>query len=88
MRFPHTWVAIDEDNDAVVMEIRNVLDHPTESGVEFSFPNITRLVYAGDNLFCSEEDVYNPARDAGTAIGEWVAAGGKLRSRPIPPKQV
>ena len=79
-------LAIDDDNDAVVMEIRNVLDHPTEAGVEFSFPNITRLVYAGDNLFCSEEDVYNPARDIGSAIGDWIAAGGKLRGKPIPPK--
>jgi hypothetical protein len=88
MRFPRTWVAIDEDNDALVMEVRNVLDHPSEPGVEFGFPNITRLVYAGDNRFSSEEDVYNPTRDAPHAVGGWIKAGGQLRTEPLPLKHV
>ncbi|WP_405490586.1 nuclear transport factor 2 family protein [Nocardia sp. NBC_00511] len=82
MRFPHEWIAFDEDNDAIVISIRNVLDHPTEAGVEFWFPNISRIVYAGDGLFASEEDTYNPARDAPRVVGEWVQAGGVLRSAP------
>ncbi|MDH6196986.1 putative SnoaL-like aldol condensation-catalyzing enzyme [Mycobacterium frederiksbergense] len=86
MRFPHTWVAVDEDNGAIVMEILNVLDHPTEPGREFGFPNITRLVYAGDNQFSSEEDVYNPVRDAPHAVGEWLKAGGVLLSEPLAAK--
>jgi hypothetical protein len=88
MRFPHTWVAVDEDSGAIVMEIWNVLDHPTEPGREFGFPNVTRLVYAGDNLFSCEEDVYNPARDAPRAIGEWLKAGGVMLSEPPPMKHV
>lgn len=78
MRFPHTWVAYDEEEGAIVMEILNVLDHPTEAGVEFGFPNLTRLVYAGDRLFSSEEDVYNPSRDAPRVVGAWLQAGGQM----------
>ena len=86
MRFPHTWVAIDEENGAIVTEIINALDHPTEPGTVFGFPNITRLVYAGDNLFSSEEDVYNPVRDAPRAVGEWLQAGGVMQAEPMAAK--
>ena len=42
MRFPNDWVAFDEDNDALVMMIRNLLDHPTDpNGEPFWFPNWT-----------------------------------------------
>lgn len=89
MRFPHEWVAFDEENDAIVIGIKNVLDHPTEPGVEFWFPNVTRIVYAGDGLFSSEEDVYNPARDAAQAVGEWIQAGGQMLCEPkVPMKHV
>jgi hypothetical protein len=88
MHFRHSWTAIDEANDAVVVEIQNILDHPSEPGVEFTFPNVTRLVYGGDGLFASEEDVYNPARDAPGAVGAWLAAGGVLRAKPIPMQHV
>jgi hypothetical protein len=84
MRFPQDWVAYDEENDAIVIGIRNVLDHPTEPGVEFGFPNVSRLVYAGDGLFSSEEDVYNPVRDAPRVVGEWLAAGGRMLTQPPP----
>jgi hypothetical protein len=84
MRFRHSWTAWDDDNAAVVVEIQNILDHPTEPGVEFAFPNVTRLVYGRDGLFASEEDVYNPARDAPSAVGAWIKAGGVLRAKPIP----
>jgi hypothetical protein len=82
MRFPHAWVAYDDDNDAVVVCIRNALEHPTEPGTLFEFPNITRLIYGGNGLFSSEEDVYNPARDTAEAIGAWIKAGGQMASPP------
>nr|WP_240945613.1 nuclear transport factor 2 family protein [Rhodococcus sp. HNM0569] len=82
MRLRHDWVAVDVDNDAVVAQICNILDHPDEPGVEFTFPNVSRLVYAGDLQFSSQEDVYNPARDAPQVVGEWIAAGGRLAARP------
>ncbi|CAM4344408.1 SnoaL-like domain protein [Mycobacterium basiliense] len=85
MRFPHEWIAYDEDNDAVVLMIKNLLDHPTDpSGEPFWFPNWTRLVYAGDGLFSSEEDIYNPNRDAPRVIAAWMHAGGKLATNEIP----
>jgi hypothetical protein len=32
-------------------------------------------------LFSREEDIYNPARDAGRVIKAWLAAGGEFVSR-------
>ncbi len=85
MRFPTSWVAFDEDNGAVLMEVRNLLDAPAtgdEPGAEFWFPNWTRLVYAGENLWSSEEDVYNPHRDAARTVGAWLKAGGEFAVKP------
>ena len=88
MRFPQDWVAYDEDNGAVIVMIKNLLDHPTDpAGEPFWFPNWTRLVYAGDNLWSSEEDIYNPRRDAARAVGGWLKAGGELRTDEIPSPQ-
>ena len=36
MRFPSDWTAYDEDNDAVVIMIKNLLDHPTDPKVSRS----------------------------------------------------
>jgi hypothetical protein len=84
IRLTHDWVAYDEPNDAIVLGVNNILDHPSEPGLEFSFPCISRLVYAGDGLFSVQEDVYNPDRDAMRAVQNWVAAGGQLRAEPRP----
>ncbi|MDP7701816.1 nuclear transport factor 2 family protein [Mycobacterium sp. TY815] len=85
MRFPSDWTAYDEEHDAVVIMIKNLLDHPTDpDGEPFWFPNWTRLVYAGDGLFASEEDIYNPNRDAPRVVGAWIQAGGKLATDAIP----
>ncbi len=79
MQFPQDWVVFDEANDAVLLQARNLLPHPTDpEHPGFGFPTWTRLVYAGDGLWSSEEDVYNPARDAGRVLKEWRAAGGKF----------
>lgn len=88
MRFPHTWLVVDEEEGAIVTEILNTLDHPTEPGVTFALPNITRLVYAGDNLFSCEEDIYNPHRDGARAIGGWIKAGGEMLCMPPDMKYV
>jgi hypothetical protein len=81
MRFPSDWIAYDDENDAVVIMIKNLLDHPTDpNGEPFWFPNWTRLVYAGNGLFSSEEDIYNPNRDAPGAVAAWMEAGGQFAS--------
>jgi hypothetical protein len=78
MYFPQDWVLYDEDNDAIVMCVQNVLPHPEDPDINFAFPNWTRLVYAGDGQFSLEEDIYNPNRGAPEAIRGWLAAGGKF----------
>lgn len=83
MRFPYDWTAFDEQNDAVILMIRNDLGDPTGGTKEYWFPNWTRLVYAGDGLFSSEEDIYNPDRDAPRVVGEWLRAGGRLATTEI-----
>jgi len=83
MTFPQDWVAYDDDNAAIVFQCQNRLEHPTDpDGAPFQFASWTRLVYAGDGTFSSEEDVYNPARDANKVIGAWLEAGGKLAIEP------
>ena len=46
-----------------------------------------RLTYAGDNQWSSEEDIYNPNRDAARVVGAWLKAGGKLATDKIPSPQ-
>ena len=81
MTFPQDWIVFDEENGAVVFQCQNRLPHPTDpEGEPFQFPNWTRLVYAGAGLWKSEEDVYNPAKDANPTIKAWLKAGGKFSS--------
>jgi hypothetical protein len=81
MTFPQDWVVFDEDRAAVLFQCQNRFpDPPGYSGPPFQFPNWTRLVYGGGGLWASEEDVYNPARDAPRVFQAWVEAGGKVLS--------
>ena len=81
MTFPQNWWVLDEERGAVVFECRNEFPEPLQAdGTAFSFPNWTRLVYGGNGLWSSEEDIYNPARDAGRVFKAWVVAGGKTRA--------
>lgn len=82
MVFPQDWLAFDEEQGAIVFQCQNLLPHPTDpEGEPFSFPSWTRLVYGGNGLFKSEEDIYNPSRDAGRTIKAWLKAGGQFASR-------
>ncbi len=81
MTFPQDWWVIDEENGAVVFQCQNLLEHPTDpSQPGFGFPSWTRLVYAGGGRWKSEEDVYNPSRDAPAVIKAWREAGGRFES--------
>jgi hypothetical protein len=85
MTFPQDWVMFDEASGAIVFQCQNAFPAPFDAGGKaFSFPNWTRLVYAGDGKFSSEEDIYNPARDARRTVQEWRAAGGRF----LTPEQV
>jgi hypothetical protein len=82
MTFPQDWIAFDEEKGAIVFQCQNRLPHPTDpEGEPFSFPTWTRLVYAGEGLFSSEEDIYNPTKDAGPTIKAWMRAGGRFASK-------
>ena len=83
MDFPWEWYCIDEANDAIVFCVQNTLPHPDR---KFSFPNWSRVIYAGKGLFSYQEDIYNPARTE-PVFQEWLAMGGKLESEPrVEPK--
>lgn len=70
--FPWDWYTIDAEQGWVVGQVRNRFTDPGDGEV-YDAANWTRLVYAGDGLFSSEEDVYNPAEFAPMVQG-WLAA--------------
>ena len=85
MTFPQDWWVLDEATDAIVFCCQNTFPEPLQSdGTPFAFPNWTRIVYSGNGLWSSEEDIYNPKRDAPGTFKGWVKAGGKLEA----PEQV
>ncbi|MET0902895.1 MAG: nuclear transport factor 2 family protein [Acidimicrobiales bacterium] len=70
--FPWDWYTIDAEQGWVVGQVENRFVDPGDGKV-YEAANWTRLVYAGDGLFASEEDVYNP-EDFAPAVQEWLAA--------------
>ena len=82
MTFPQDWWVLDEERGAVVFCCQNTFPEPfREDGTPFAFPNWTRLEYGGNGKWKSEEDIYNPKRDAPEVFKAWVKAGGELESR-------
>ena len=70
--FPWDWHIIDEERGWVVGQVENRFVDPGDGNV-YQCDNWTKLVYAGDGLFSSEEDVYNPSRFEKVVKG-WLAA--------------
>jgi hypothetical protein len=70
--FPWDWYTIDAEQGWLVGQVENRFVDPGD-GLVYEGANWTRLVYAGDGLFASEEDVYNPASFAPVVEG-WLAA--------------
>mmetsp|Transcript_1019 Transcript_1019/g.1091 ORF Transcript_1019/g.1091 Transcript_1019/m.1091 type:complete len:171 (-) Transcript_1019:147-659(-) len=82
MSFPFDWSTIDEENGAIIFQVQNAFPKPfKDDGTPFMFPNITRLVYAGNGLLKEEQDWYNPKLHAGNVVKAWIAAGGKFESK-------
>jgi ketosteroid isomerase-like protein len=81
MTFPQDWWVLDEERGAIVFCVQNQFPEPFKpDGTPYQFPNWTRLVYGGNGLWKSEEDIYNPARDSGREFQGWIRAGGVTRS--------
>jgi hypothetical protein len=70
--FPWDWYTIDAEQGWVVGQVQNRFVDPGD-GRTYQAANWTRLVYAGDGLFSSEEDVYNPAGFA-PVVQTWLEA--------------
>ena len=70
--YPWDWWTIDADQGWVVGQLQNRFVDPGDGKV-YQGANWTRLVYAGDALFASEEDVYNPAHFA-PVVRDWLQA--------------
>lgn len=77
MLFPVAWHLI--DGKRVVYYPWQVLPDPTGGDAVYRFGCVTILEYAGDGLWSSQEDLYNP-REAKQVIERWIAAGGELAS--------
>jgi hypothetical protein len=44
---------------------------------------LVKANHGGDGLWKSEEDMYNPKRDAGPTIQAWMKAGGHVASKEL-----
>lgn len=59
--FPSLWSVIDEPTGRIICELDNPMVDPGDGSV-ISATNISIITYAGDGLWCRQEDVYNPLR--------------------------
>ena len=80
MRFPSDWTAYDEENGAVVMLIKNLLEHPTDPrGEPFWFPNWTRLGTCPDGTYAYTRLWFRVSRTPDGPIGKrwhrWAGTG-------------
>jgi SnoaL-like domain len=67
--FPVEWSTVDTGRGWVVCQIWNRMADPGDGSVHQAY-NFTLLKYAGDGLWSSEEDIYNPAHFV-TMITAW-----------------
>ncbi len=65
--FPSLWSVIDEPSGRIICELDNPMVDPGD-GTIVSATNISIITYAGDALWCREEDIYNPLRFARAAM--------------------
>ena len=76
--FPHDWCVCDEERGWWICQIENRFVDPGDGEVYQAY-NLTVLKYAGDGLFSSEEDAYNPANFA-PVVKQWIAAKRKAEA--------
>ena len=77
--FPIDWYVIDEERGWVVCQVWNRMADPGDGSIHQAY-NLTVLKYAGDGLWSSEEDVYNPAH-FGTLVTEWIERKKQLEAK-------
>ncbi|BBY06521.1 nuclear transport factor 2 family protein [Mycobacterium noviomagense] len=74
--FPSLWSVIDEPTGRVICELDNPMVDPGD-GTVISATNISIITYAGDGLWCRQEDIYNPLRFARAAM-KWCKKAQEL----------
>jgi hypothetical protein len=78
--FPSLWKVYDEATGRVLCELDNPMRDPGD-GVIISATNISIVTYAGDGLWCRQEDVYNPLRFVSAAM-KWCKKAKELGTLP------
>jgi len=74
--FPVEWSILDEERGWVACQIWNRMVDPGDGSIHQAY-NFTLLKYAGNGLWSSEEDIYNPAHFV-TMIQAWEARKAEL----------
>ena len=75
--FPVEWSIVDEDRGWIACQIWNRMADPGDGSVHQAY-NFTLLKYAGEGLWASEEDIYNPAHFV-SMIEAWQSRRKELR---------
>jgi SnoaL-like domain len=78
--FPSLWTVYDEATGRVLCELDNPMRDPGD-GTIISATNISIVTYAGDGLWCRQEDVYNPLRFVAAAM-KWCKKAKELGTLP------
>ena len=78
--FPSLWSVIDESTGRIICELDNPMRDPGD-GTIISATNISIITYAGDGLWCRQEDIYNPLRFVKAAV-KWCRKAAELGSLP------
>lgn len=78
--FPARWSVIDEPTGRIICELDNPMVDPGD-GTVISATNISIITYAGDGLWCRQEDIYNPLRFV-SAVLDWCAKAQQLGALP------
>ena len=78
--FPTLWSVVDESTGRIICELDNPMVDPGD-GTIISATNISILTYAGDGLWCKQEDIYNPLRFV-QATMKWCVKAQELGTLP------
>ena len=78
--FPALWKVYDDATGRVLCELDNPMRDPGD-GTIISATNISIVTYAGDGLWCRQEDIYNPLRFVSAAM-KWCKKAEQLGTLP------
>jgi len=78
--FPVLWKVFDEDTGRVICELDNPMRDPGD-GTIIGATNISIVTYAGDGLWCKQEDIYNPLRFVAATV-KWCTKARELGTLP------